>query len=232
MDSIQYLQTHLRRLVDVELVKLAEGYAAGSIAGRGHFSIPREAFCYIDYLGEIASGDSGSTKRAVSFIRRFFPPAYSDYAELLCAMWRHGTVHAHRPYSVRAPLPQSSTSVEVRWLSANHNRPRERGVHLLPFPIDGRQDAVYLVMNTVQFANDLLSAIDSFIDELRNDIKLKVECDKRLAMLDAVRDYTFFRGCGHQQAIATEIAKAWAARGGLISEAGSVMTAHPKERQP
>jgi len=103
---------------------------------------------------------------------------------------------------------------------------------LLPFPIDGRQDAVYLVMNTVQLTNDLLSAIDSFIEELRNDATLKVECDKRLAALAAVRDFTFFSGGGHQQAIATEIAKAWAARGGLISESGSVMTAHPKERKP
>jgi hypothetical protein len=103
---------------------------------------------------------------------------------------------------------------------------------LLPFPIDGRQDAIYLVMNTVQLANDLLSAIDSFINELRNDAILKVECDKRLAALQPVRDYTFFRGGDHQRAIATEIAKVWVARGGLISESGSVMTAHPSERQP
>ena len=55
MDILRYLEAHLRPLVDTELVKLAEHFHR-QINGRGHFSIPREVFCYVDHLGELAVG--------------------------------------------------------------------------------------------------------------------------------------------------------------------------------
>jgi hypothetical protein len=214
--------------VNTEVVKLAEHYAAGWIEGRGHFSVPREVFCYVDHLGELAFGGP-STARAVRFIREFFPSRYHTWAELLYAMWRHGTVHAHKPYSYRAPLPGSMTVVEVRWLSANHNRPRERSVHLLVFPIDGHPNAVSLVVNTCQLAHDLLLAIDSFIGRLRSDPELKADCDKRLAALAPIRDHTSVDSKTRQQTIAKEIESVWASRGGLIDETGNIIAPHPKE---
>ena len=231
MDILRYLEAHLRPLVDTELVKLAEHYASGTINGRGHFRIPREVFCYVDHLGELAVGGPSSTARAVRFIRDFFPMRYHDWAELVYAMWRHGTVHAHKPFSYRAPLPGSTTVVDVQWLSANHNPPRERGVHLLAFPIDGRPNAVYLVMNTCQLAYDLLFAIDSFMTRLRSDPRRKSDCQNRLDALAPIREHTSIQGSNRRQIVAQEIATVWEASGGLIDATGNVTKPHPKEHE-
>jgi len=231
MDILRYLEVRLQPLVDTELVRLAEHYAAGKIEGSGHFSIPREVFCYVDHLGELAVGGTSSTARAVRFIRDFFPVRYHDWAELVYAMWRHGTVHAHKPYSYRAPLPGSTTVVEVQWLSTNHNRPRERGVHLLAFPIHGHPNAVYLVMNVCQLAHDLLSAIDSLMTRLRSDPRLKSDCQNRLNALTRIQDHTSIQGTNRQRIVAQEIARVWASRGGMIDATGNVTTPHPEEHE-
>jgi hypothetical protein len=229
MDCIGYLENEVRTRAKTEIVGLAEAYSAGTIPGGGHYSIPRDVFCLVDHLGEVSNGVSGSTNRAIAFIRDYFPVEYHAYAELLIAMWRHGTVHSYRPNSVRASIAGSPAPVEVQWLSSNHDRARERGAHLLIYPVEGKPDTVKLVVNTVQLAHDFLGAIGRLIEVVRRDANLKAECDRRLTGLLSARDHTDFSGEKHQEAIRDEVGAAWRSRDGLISPTGNILKQHAME---
>jgi hypothetical protein len=232
MNSIDYLENEIRPRVQNEIVGLAEAYSAGTIPGGGHYSIPREVFCLVDHLGQLSNDTSGSTIRAITFIKAYFPIEYHTYAELLIAMWRHGTVHSYGPNSVRATISGSSVPVEIQWLSANHDLPRERGAHLLVYPVEGQQYTAKLVVNTVQLAHDFLAAINHLVDAVRRDASLKRECDRRLTALNAVKDCTSFAGKTHQDAIRAEVRAAWRSRDGLISLAGTIRKRHANEKSP
>jgi hypothetical protein len=232
MDVIEYLEGQVRTLVTQEIVELAEQYAAGRIAGTGHFSIPREVFCYVDHLGDLAFGGQPPTIRAISYLREYFPPDYADVAGLLVAMWRHGTVHNLLPRSYKDSVGDPPKALHVRWLSANHDQSRERGAHLLFYPIKGQPGSAYLVMNTPQLAEDLLSSINSFLERLPGDPQLKADADARLRSLRAPQNLASIEGKRHMEMVSKELAKSLDTQGGLISEAGIILKPHPKEKSP
>ena len=217
-------------LVDTELVKLAEHYASGTINGRGHFSIPPEVFCYVDHLGELAVGGPSSTARAVRFIRDFFPMRYHDWAELCmrCGAMEPFTHTSH--FHIVRPCPAGNRG--RRAMAVNKSQPASRTGHSSSrVSIDGRPNAVYLVMNTCQLAYDLLFAIDSFMTRLRSDPRRKSDCQNRLDALAPIREHTSIQGSNRRQIVAQEIATVWASRGGLIDATGNVTKPHPKEHE-
>jgi len=65
----------------------------------GYYSVPRLILCYIDYLGFLYCGKSGS-KSAVQFIREVMGKIdlkYSKYGGILYLVFRHGTIHEFMP---------------------------------------------------------------------------------------------------------------------------------------
>ena len=121
MRDINYLENVRTSIVrDVKDVAI---YHSRHYKGKsaGFFSIPRQVFCYVDYLGFVAFGGD-STTRAVGFIEKYFPKNYKDFAELLYSMWRHGTVHEYEPKSLFASFADRPMLVSVSWLSNNSNQ--------------------------------------------------------------------------------------------------------------
>ena len=225
---ISYLETFLRPSVETDIVRVATYHGRRQwVDDAGHFSIPRDVFCCVDHLGYIASGDESSTARGVKFIAKYFPQRYRDRAELVWAMWRHGVVHEYKPLSYRVPLSAASAGkVEVRWVSTNHNRKKERAQQMLSFAADSEPDTVLIVSNTCQLADDLLEALDRFISDLKADPVLCRECSERVAVLSAVRNYTDVKGKSKDR-VKNEVARAWTSKGGLLDKKGNVAKRHP-----
>jgi hypothetical protein len=227
-DPIRYLEDDVLESAQCDIVAVARYHArVFDSQDAGHFSTPRQVFCYADHLGFLASGDSASTARTVAFIRDFFPPEYARFAELLVAMWRHGTVHQLKPYAYSAPLAGSEGSIEVRWLSSNHNRKRERSLNLLVFPMKNRPGAVYLVMNSCQLADDLVSAINRFLGALRRGELDVADCARRLDTISQPRSYKEV-GKSMAESVKEQIRVAWTSQGGMLDEQGNVIEEHPR----
>lgn len=222
MDSIKYLSSDLMNDVHQDVVAVAK-------LGLARFGVPRSVFCYVDHLGYLAYGLSGSTERAVKFMSEFFPARYHDLAELIIHMWRHAVVHEHRPRSLSTTLQGTGQNVEIHWLSTTHDRARERGLHLLVLPIQGRPNAAYLDVNNPQLGDDLIEAIGRFSTRLTIDASLKSQCDARVATSGTPQPLSKVKNAGRRQAIVAEIEEAWKARGGLIDAAGNVIQPHPHE---
>jgi hypothetical protein len=231
-EPIRYLEDEVLASAVGDVVEVARYHARHHCRDNGHFSTPRQVFCYADHLGYLTFGGSDSTARSVKFIKRFFPPTYKPFAELLVAMWRHGTVHQIKPYSYRAPLADGdAVEVVVRWLSTNHNRKRERAQHLLVFPMERKTGTVYLVMNSCQLADDLVTAINGLIDALRSGEVDFSTCASRVSALDEPRSY---RDAGKSMAdsVMRQIRRAWEQQGGMLDASGAVITRHPDSDCP
>lgn len=225
-DVVGYIE-QVRLSAESHIVKVARYHARDHKANHGNFSTPRQVFCYVDHLGFIAYGGN-STARSVRFIRECFPSRYERFAELLYAMWRHGTVHQLKPYSYKGPLADDTGEVvEVRWLSTNHNRKVERTQHMLVFPVPNASDAVYLVVNGCQLADDLVVAIDAFAQQVQSGGIDVDSCSRRVAALGEARDYTDV-GRSIAVAVRDQIRLAWQVRGGRLDDKLNVIEAHPE----
>ena len=181
-DPIRYLNSHIRKSAIDDIRDVAHYHAIRrkSKPKAGHFSIPRNVFCFVDHLGAIAFGGSSSLN-AVKFIQTFFPPEYHDFAALTYCMWRHGTVHEYKPKSYYATV--RGTEIEVRWLTSIHNRKAERSQNMLSFPMKRKKNILYLVVNTCQLVDDLIDALDEFVKHFRKDPSWKQQCAKQIAEL-------------------------------------------------
>ena len=103
-----YLEASLRQSIINDVRDVAHYHAhPRRKTEAGFFSVPREVFCYVDFLGHIAFGKD-NTESAVAFIRSYFPPVYHDCAVLIYSMWRHGTVHEYKPKAFYASFPGQS----------------------------------------------------------------------------------------------------------------------------
>ncbi len=227
-NAVKYLETEIRPSIVTDVLDVAVYHGKRqTLKGASHHSIPRNVFCYIDHLGCVAFGGT-PTARGVKFIEEFFPARYRPLADLVYAMWRHGTVHAYKPYSYHATVDGASPKdVVVRWLSTNHNRKIERRQHMLVFPMRGKPDTVYLVINNCQLADDLVSAVDEFIKRLRLDHTWRQECTVRVAALFKPCGIAEVQGKTRAATVRDQIEYAWGSQGGLLDRKGNVAKRHP-----
>jgi len=180
----------------------------------GFFSIPRQVFCYVDYLGFVAFGEN-STKGAVHFIEKYFPDNYRGFAELLYSMWRHGTVHEYEPKSFFASFTGRPMLVTVSWLSNNRNQKVHRRRNLKFYSLRGSNRDVRLIINTCQLVDDLLTALDCFLKDLRADTAYRDECERRLDDLAGRHDCMALpTNNTRKMAIRSQIKNAWEQRAG------------------
>ena len=113
----------------------------------GFFSIPRNVFCYVDYLGYVAfgyraaNGHVRSTSCAVDYLEKYFPPDYADFAALIYSMWRHGTVHRYEPSSFYASDPNARPKKSKCCGSQAMAEAEDQKGHLSFFPMQGRRGA-------------------------------------------------------------------------------------------
>lgn len=231
MNSIEYLSKKIRNSIINDIRDVAHYHSrVRNKKSAGHFSVPRSIFSFLDHLGYIAFGDDGSTKRAVKFIRDFFPKKYSDFAELIYAMWRHGVIHQYRPISYKIQLnDDSSKTINVKWVSTIHNRKKERQLNLLTFPMEGNEDSVFIVINNCQFVDDLLIALDNLLEKLKGNKQFENECTKRIENLMIVEDYKQARGIS--ESVKNQIIKAWNNMDGLLNKNANLVKLHSKSKK-
>lgn len=225
METFKYLENKIRTSIINDIRDIAHYHSRRrKIKSSGHFSIPRSVFCYIDHLGYIAFGDNSSTSRSIKFIKKFFPSNYHTFSELIYSMWRHGTVHQYKTISYCASYPNNTTTkINVKWLSSIHNRRKERNQNLLPFPMQGKKDTVYIVINTCQLVDDLIAALDKFIEKLRNDNSWESQCLKRIETLNKIQDYTTIKRKSVALEVKNQIKLAWDLRDGLLDNKGNII---------
>jgi hypothetical protein len=181
-------------------------------------------------LGYIAFGDQGSTKRAIKFIKDFFPKEYKDYAELIYAMWRHGVVHQYFPISYKIKLDDGTLkTVNVKWVSTIHNRNKERKLNLLTFPMEGDKDSVYIVINNCQFVDDFLIAVDNLLDKLKRDTQFENVCTDRIKFLFGVEDYKEAKGIS--EIVKNQIIIAWSKKDGLLDKKANMIKTHSQSKK-
>lgn len=223
MRDIKYLQNVRSSILnDVRDVAI---YHSRHYQGKsaGFFGIPRQVFCYVDYLGFIAFGEN-STNGAVRFIEKYFPNNYKAFAELLYAMWRHGTVHQYEPRSFFAKFDDRPMLVAVSWLSNNDNQRVQRKRNLKFYSVKGSNRDVHLVINICQLVDDLLFALDSYIQDLKSNARYREECEQRLDNVAGRRDCMALPKTNQTRKIAIrdQIKRAWVERAGDIDRSDSL----------
>lgn len=225
METFKYLENEIRTSIINEIRDVAYYHSRRrNIKSAGYFSIPRSVFCYIDHLGYIAFGDDSSTNRSIKFIKEFFPTNYHKFSELIYSMWRHGTVHQYKAISYYASYPNNTpTKINVKWLSTIHNKNIERNQNLLPHPMQGKKDTVYIVINTCQLVDDLIIALDKFIEKLRNDTSWESQCLKRIETINKIQDYSTIKGKIVALAVKNQIKLAWDLKDGLLDNKGNIV---------
>lgn len=185
MIDISYLKVGVRGSIISDVVKVARLHSRSGGTNAGWFAIPREVFCFVDFLGSIAynnvahRGEHGaSTRKAVLFVKEFFPVAYRPYANLSIATWRHGTVHHFVPFVYYAM--EANKKVVVEWSSNRSDAKHNRAVNMRTVRKQGCDSVTCLCINTCQLADDLLHALDKFVEKMEQDRSFKNDCLWRL----------------------------------------------------
>jgi len=134
----------------------------------GFFSISRQVFCYIDYLGALSYGVN-HTNNAVRFMNKYFAavnPKYSGKCEILYKMWRHGTVHQFAPKIYKSEI----SNFKFHWGANNTSLEINRKWHLDCFCRDKKPGYYNWFINLFELVEDLKKSIKIFICDLESDI--------------------------------------------------------------
>lgn len=149
------------------------------LSGRGGFFIlPREFFCYCDFLGSFYIGLQERAARQGRQVRQAaesymdeilgeIDEGYRDNRTLLYEMYRHGTVHAYLPKTLRnlrdgrmiiSWLPYRGA--REQWQYLEHKSVEIR--HLLPVTLDNNVFRMPVSIDCLYW--DLLESIKKYVD--------------------------------------------------------------------
>lgn len=170
-DVVDYLEKDFLAAINNDLVAVLKFHEGGN---GGFHSVPREVFCYVDYVSAIRYGENSSTN-AIRFIEKYLGsknPRYKHYGKLLYEMWRHGTVHEFDPKRLR----HSSKKYSVGWQTNNDSGIEERACHLECFKVFGKSDTFLLNVNLFQLVDDFVWSVQTLISELKKKKSKRAEC--------------------------------------------------------
>lgn len=166
--------------------------------GTGRYIIPREVFCYVDFLGALYSGfncvTAGRHRRRIAtpdktkkFIKEIFgkiDPVYEKYGELAYDMYRHGAVHLYKPFALKRPdgmiiewslkINKGKRQDDLSFVATPH-RPAillSKVRHLTPYLLNRTEKRWLLPIFTTVLYEDLLKAIDLY------EQKIKTQAEK------------------------------------------------------
>lgn len=172
-DVVAYLENDFLAAINNDLMAVLQFHDGGI---GGFHSVPREVFCYIDYIAAIRYSKNSSTN-AIRFIETYLGRKnvrYKHYGKLLYEMWRHGTVHEFDPKR----LKHSSKKHSIGWQTNNNSRKQERACHLECFKVFGESDKFLLNINLFELADDFASSVRTLITELKKSKNIRTECQK------------------------------------------------------
>lgn len=134
----------------------------------GFFSISRQVFSYIDYLGALAANGENSTKNAVEYMEKYFSlvnRAYAGRCHLMYAMWRHGTVHEYDPKLFVSYSPE----FRLRWGANNTSVTLNRKWHLKCLCRASQPNSYHWFINLFELVDDLRKSVTYFVANLETD---------------------------------------------------------------
>ena len=174
-DVIKYLEDDLLISIQADIKDVLVFHSKREPGGI--HSIPREVFCYVDFLGSVCYGlwkdknakkkQSATTEHAVKFIKEYFTnadPKYDNLGELIYTMWRHGTVHEYDP----KVLIHTSQGHLIGWLANKSPGEHNTACHLKCCKLEGSDDKYVMVLNLFELVKHLQFAIKALIRELKN----------------------------------------------------------------
>lgn len=151
------------------------------IRGRGLFGIPRQFFCYVDYLGFLRAGptwrgttkkrkDLATTKKAEQFLREVFAqidPRYGTLDRPLIAIYRQGLVHGFRPGVIEAKTSGQKLTWRI-YLGTRHAEAKGDFEHLrINRDFEPGVDLLDLSANCL--VEDLEAALEVFRQEIEDE---------------------------------------------------------------
>ncbi len=173
IDVTSHLEKEFRAAIQNDLIALVEFHKGGV---GGFHSIPREVFCYIDYISAIRYG-SNSTTNAIRFIEDYMGKSntrYRYFGRLLYEMWRHGTVHEFDPKRLR----HSNNRYSIGWQTNNDSAKRERGYHLECFKVHESKDTFLLNVNLFELVENFFDSVSLLIDDLKRSTRIRNSCQR------------------------------------------------------
>lgn len=153
----------------------------------GFFSITRQVFSYIDYLGALANNGQNMTENAVAYMEKYFPranPAYTGTCCLLFFMWRHGTVHEYDPKVVVSHKHR----FHLRWGVNNTSEAENRKWHLKCLCRASEPNTYHWFINLFELVDDLKKSVDYFVIDLKGDQVQLEKAEQNLSKLSAEVD--------------------------------------------
>lgn len=141
--------------------------------------------------------DGASTRKGIRFIKEFFPKPYRRYANMLIAMWRHGTVHNFTPFEIYTM--KGNKKILVKWTSNRNDEQHNRDVNMRIFDKKGNNDSIYLSLNICQLADDLLYAFDKFMGKMEMNQSFKNGCLRRLKRSLEMKNCMSLKKAGKKQ---------------------------------
>lgn len=155
-----------------------ENDIAPILSGKGGFFIlPREFFCYGDFLGSFYEGLQGRDAMSGARVRQAaetyldeilgeIDVGYRDHRTLLYQMYRHGTVHAYMPKT----LENSSDGRIIGWLPYRGAREQWQYLehksveirHLLPVTLDNNVFRMPISIDCLYW--DLLESVKKYVE--------------------------------------------------------------------
>jgi hypothetical protein len=173
-DVVDYLEEDLVAVINNDLLAVLKFHEGGI---GGFHSIPREVFCYIDYISVLRYGPPNSSTKAIQFIEKYLGSTnvrYKHYGKLLYEMWRHGTVHEFDPKR----LKHSSKKYSIGWQTNNDSGKEQRACHLECFKVHGETDAFLLNANLFQLIDDFIRGVHILIAELKKSKTKRTKSQK------------------------------------------------------
>jgi len=133
----------------------------------GHFSIPRQVFCYLDYLGALANNGKNLTQNAIKYMEKYLTPVNSKYSgkcNILYNMWRHGTVHKFFPNTYSS----KEKNFELHWGANNTSLEINRKWHLDCFCMENKFGQYNFFINLFELVENLRASAKLFIHDVED----------------------------------------------------------------
>jgi hypothetical protein len=184
----------------------------------GFFSISRQVFSYIDYLGALASNGKNSTDNAVAYMEKYFShvnPAYTGRCNLMYAMWRHGTVHEYDP----KVFMSQAHGFRLRWGANNTSVALNRKWHLKCLCRASQPNSYHWFINLFELVDDLRKSVTYFIADLEADHTYLQKAKQNLNKLSAEVDLDN----QHKDSLLKEAIKVVGDAAGVIDDQGNVI---------
>ena len=134
--------------------------------------------CLSAYYTGKRDSDAGTFEK---FMKKYFPPAYTQYADKIHRSLRHGLAHSYVPAKIKINTKEITPFVMVRNRGEPHLVPHQKGNQ---YPV---------IFNRAQFALDFITAWENFVKDLDVNPQLQkniiARAQKGFLVVDDIKNF-------------------------------------------